>query len=87
MPSKVVLIVVDGMTPEAFEHVACWVPEEAWIEMRLRSRHAQKVEIPALDISSTDLRARAANGRPLDFLVPEPAVRLIRQRGLYAGGR
>jgi nicotinate-nucleotide adenylyltransferase len=45
------------------------------------------VEIPALDISSTDLRARAATGRPLDFLVPEPAVRVIRQRGLYAGGR
>jgi nicotinate-nucleotide adenylyltransferase len=48
---------------------------------------AVSVEIPALDISSTDLRARAANGRPMDFLVPEPAVRLIRQRGLYAGGR
>ncbi len=48
---------------------------------------AVSVEIPALDISSTDLRARAADGRPLDFLVPEPAVRLIRQRGLYAGGR
>jgi len=48
---------------------------------------AVSVEIPGLDISSTDLRARAANGRPLDFLVPEPAVRLIRQRGLYAGGR
>ena len=45
------------------------------------------VEIPDLDISSTDLRARAATGRPLDFLVPEPAVRVIRQRGLYAGGR
>ncbi len=45
------------------------------------------VEIPGIDISSTDLRARAVDGRPLDFLVPEPAVRLIRQRGLYAGGR
>jgi nicotinate-nucleotide adenylyltransferase len=43
------------------------------------------VEIPGIDISSTDLRARAVDGRPLDFLVPEPAVRLIRQRGLYAG--
>jgi nicotinate-nucleotide adenylyltransferase len=48
---------------------------------------AVSVEIPALDISSTDLRARAVDGRPLDFLVPEPAVRLIRERGLYAGGR
>jgi nicotinate-nucleotide adenylyltransferase len=53
----------------------------------LSSWRAVSLEIPALDISSTDLRARAVDGRPLDFLVPEPAVRLIRQRGLYAGGR
>lgn len=45
------------------------------------------VEVPALDVSSTDLRARVATGRPLDFLVPEAAVRCIRRRGLYAGGR
>ena len=44
----------------------------------------EHVEIPSLDISSTDLRARAADGRPLDFLVPAAAVRVIRQRGLYA---
>ncbi|HZU73941.1 MAG TPA: nicotinate-nucleotide adenylyltransferase [Acidimicrobiales bacterium] len=43
-----------------------------------------RVEIPALNISSTDLRARATDGRPLDFLVPEAAVREIRRRGLYA---
>lgn len=45
------------------------------------------VEIPALDISSTDLRARAADGRPLDFLVPEAAIRYIRRVGLYADER
>jgi len=43
------------------------------------------VAIPALDISSTDLRARVADGRPLDFLVPSPALRCIKERGLYAG--
>lgn len=47
---------------------------------------AEQVEVPELDISSTDLRARVADGRPLDFLVPSEAVRLIRSRGLYAGG-
>lgn len=45
------------------------------------------VEVPALDISSTDLRARATDGRPLDFLVPEAVIRCIRERGLYAGRR
>jgi nicotinate-nucleotide adenylyltransferase len=45
------------------------------------------VEIPALEISSTDLRDRAATGRPLDFLVPPGAIREIERRGLYRGGR
>jgi nicotinate-nucleotide adenylyltransferase len=45
-----------------------------------------EVRIPALEISSTDLRRRAADGRPLDFLVPDPAIRWIRERGLYATG-
>lgn len=47
----------------------------------------QEVTVPNLEISSTDLRARAASGRPLDYLVPEAAVRVIRQRGLYPGTR
>ncbi len=42
------------------------------------------VTIPALEISSSDLRARAADGRPLDFLVPPGAIRLLRDAGLYA---
>jgi nicotinate-nucleotide adenylyltransferase len=46
-----------------------------------------EVTVPALEISSTDLRARAADGRPLDYLVPEAAVHWLRSRGLYAGGR
>lgn len=44
----------------------------------------ETVDIPNLEISSSDLRARAADGRPLDYLVPEAAVRCIRDRGLYA---
>jgi len=45
---------------------------------------AVTIEIPALEISSTDLRDRAATGRPLDFLIPTEAIRVIRERGLYA---
>jgi nicotinate-nucleotide adenylyltransferase len=46
-----------------------------------------EIEVPALEVSSTDLRSRAADGRPLDYLVPESVVRVIRSRDLYAGGR
>lgn len=45
---------------------------------------ACSIEIPDLEISSTDLRDRARTGRPLDYLVPEPAIRVIRARRLYA---
>jgi nicotinate-nucleotide adenylyltransferase len=47
----------------------------------------EQVQIPALDISSSDLRARAGDGRPLDHLVPRAVIDCIRERGLYAGGR
>jgi len=44
----------------------------------------EEVTVPNLEISSTDLRERAATGRPLDYLVPEAAVHCLRARGLYA---
>ena len=46
----------------------------------------ERVEIPRLEISSSDIRQRCADGRPLDFLVPEPVMTRIRALGLYAGG-
>lgn len=46
---------------------------------------ARVVPIPALAISGTDLRARLADGRPVNFLIPSAALRFIRERCLYAG--
>jgi nicotinate-nucleotide adenylyltransferase len=43
----------------------------------------QHLEVPLLDVSSTELRARAEAGRPLDFLVPEAVLRCVAERGLY----
>jgi len=45
---------------------------------------ADVVEIPNLEVSSTDLRNRIMDGRPVDYLVPAAAMREIRLRGLYA---
>lgn len=42
-----------------------------------------RVEVPRLDVSSTDLRARAGDGRPLDYLVTPPVLAAIRSLGLY----
>lgn len=41
------------------------------------------VEVPRLEVSSTDLRARAADGRPLDYLLTPDVITCIRERRLY----
>lgn len=43
------------------------------------------VEVPRLEVSSTDLRDRVRSGRPLRHLVPDGVVSLIRELGLYGG--
>lgn len=42
-----------------------------------------RIDVPDLRISSTELRDRLAEGRPVDGLVPPGAVRVIREHGLY----
>lgn len=41
------------------------------------------VEVPHLEVSSTDLRSRVTDGRPLDYLLTEPVLRIVRLRSLY----
>lgn len=42
-----------------------------------------RVEVPRLEVSSTDLRRRLAGGRSVRFLVPDPVISVIRKRDLY----
>jgi nicotinate-nucleotide adenylyltransferase len=46
-----------------------------------------RLRIPALDVSSSELRDRLAAGRSVDYLIPAAAIRCISRRGLYAGPR
>ena len=46
-----------------------------------------RVRSPSLDVSSSNLRRRLREGRPVRFLVPDAAIRCIRERGMYSGGR
>lgn len=43
----------------------------------------EHVEVPRLEVSSTDLRARVEDGRPLDYLLPPEVIACIRERQLY----
>jgi nicotinate-nucleotide adenylyltransferase len=71
LPGLATLVVVD----RAGDRPAAGGPPGGW--------RCERVSIPRLDVSSTDLRARAGRGWPLDGLVPPGAVRVIAERGLY----
>jgi nicotinate-nucleotide adenylyltransferase len=43
------------------------------------------VEVPAMAISSSDVRARVAAGKPVWYLVPDGVVQYIAKRRLYRG--
>ncbi|MBS1849057.1 MAG: nicotinate (nicotinamide) nucleotide adenylyltransferase [Actinobacteria bacterium] len=46
-------------------------------------RSIQRIEIPRLDVSGTELRERVAAGRNVDVLCPPGVVDVIEGRGLY----
>jgi nicotinate-nucleotide adenylyltransferase len=40
-------------------------------------------EMPRIDVSSTEIRRRAATGRPIRYLVPDPVAAAVEQSGMY----
>jgi nicotinate-nucleotide adenylyltransferase len=43
----------------------------------------ERIEVPRLEVSSTELRARVAEGRPLDYLLTPDVITTVAARGLY----
>lgn len=75
-------------TWQRFERVAelstLVVVDRPGVECQLPGRHQWvHVEVPHLEVSSTDLRARITDGRPLEYLMPPAVIAAIRERGLY----
>lgn len=59
-------------------------PGNTLTEMDLRWRdRVVAIHLPEIDISSTDIRRRAAQGLPITHLVPEEVAGYIEERGLY----
>ena len=42
------------------------------------------LEMPQFGVSSSAVRDRAREGRPLRYLVPEPVARVIEEKGIYS---
>jgi len=47
------------------------------------SGRAEIIDMPLCGASSTTVRQRTREGKPLRYLVPNPVIELIRERGLY----
>jgi nicotinate-nucleotide adenylyltransferase len=63
-----------GHSPEALESVLSEVERPDRVEF---------FEIPAVDVSSSDIRARVRRGEAIDGLVPDAVAREIESAGLY----
>ncbi len=61
---------------------AAWSSANHRLGERIRNVHT--MEIPAMAISSTDIRARVRDGRPTKYLLPEPVEEYIAKHRLYA---
>jgi len=72
LPALATLVLVDR------PGIPCPPPPEAW--------SFRRVEIPRIELSSTELRERVADGRPLDVLVPPGVWSCIQDRRLYGFG-
>jgi nicotinate-nucleotide adenylyltransferase len=57
----------------------------ASVEEREGWPRLHKLTMPEIGISATDIRERVRAGAPIDFLVPAPVVRYIKEQGLYVG--
>jgi len=62
-----------GVTRPGFELSGDHLPEDA----------VSLIEVPAMAISSSDCRARVAEGKPVWYLVPDGVVQYIAKRRLY----
>jgi nicotinate-nucleotide adenylyltransferase len=66
---RATIVVVDRPGTRSVEPPAGW----SWVN----------VEVPRLEVSSTDLRSRVVDGRPLDYLLTPQVIDCIESRGLY----
>jgi nicotinate-nucleotide adenylyltransferase len=72
LPALAILVLVDR------PGIPCPPPPAGW--------SFRRVEIPRIELSSTELRDRVVDGRPLDLLVPPGVWSCIQDRRLYGFG-
>ena len=56
---------------------------EAALERLGAGGRAERISMPEIGVSSTEILRRIAERRPIRYLVPDPVAELIAERGLY----
>src|SRR5262245_41238982 len=78
-----IAVVRRGGSPEPdFDLLAPLVSSE-----QVKTIREAQVQMPLIELSSTDLRQRAASGRSLRFRMPRAVERYIETHGLYSSTR
>jgi len=80
-PERVVELATLGIAPRA-EVMSAGL--DAVLD-RLGVEETVAIEMPVIDVSSSSIRERVREGRPIRHLVPDPVADLIAERGLYGG--
>lgn len=75
---RFIVVTRPGFVIQRKHPVLAALPEGWWQNMK-------QVEIPALDISSTDIRSRVARGKTIKYLLPSQVEQYILQNNLYQG--
>lgn len=75
---KLATIAVANRPGQSVESVLQELPEDF-------ARHIAPLQMPGVDISSTDLRERVRCGRSIKYLVPDAVEKYILKEGLYRG--
>ena len=74
-------------SPELLAEMATFVgvtrPGERFIDPDIAGLHVVRVDVPAVDVSSTQIRSRVADGEPIDGLVPDVVADYISSHRLY----
>ncbi len=83
-PQRIVELARLGLALRPNQMDGLEIPEATLAAVPGIEARIDRIDMPLIEVSSTDLRARVRDGRPTDYLLPAPVRAVIDELGLYA---